>query len=49
MDRFIQDQNVRRYRQLLERVTDEIQRQMLLNLLASEEAKHAGRWLPKER
>ena len=49
MDRFIHDQNIQRYRKLLERVTDETQRLMLLNLLADQEAELAGRRLPKER
>jgi hypothetical protein len=36
---FVQRQNIQRYRDLLTRATDESQRQMLLQLLAEEEAK----------
>ena len=38
----IHDQNIDRYRKLLARVTDESQRQVLLTLLAEEEAKQQG-------
>jgi len=38
----IHDQNVDGYRKLLARVTDESQRQVLLTLLAEEEAKQQG-------
>jgi hypothetical protein len=37
MDRFIRAQNVARYRRLLERVTEESDRQTILNLLAEEQ------------
>jgi hypothetical protein len=36
MERFIRCQNVERYRRLLERVTEEPDRQTILNLLAEE-------------
>jgi hypothetical protein len=39
MDRFIRCQNVERYRRLLERVTEESDRQTILNLLAEEQRK----------
>jgi len=42
MDRFIRCQNVERYRRLFERVTQESDRQKILNLLA-EEQKRRGR------
>jgi hypothetical protein len=48
-EQFIHDQNLLRYRKLLERVIDESQRQVLLNLLSDEVAKQAGGRLPKER
>ena len=38
-EQFIQDQNILRYRNLLVRVSDESQRQVLLSLLADEETK----------
>lgn len=39
MDRFIRAENVRRYRKLLERVTDEEHRKHIKRLLAEEEQK----------
>ena len=36
MDRFIRCQNIKRYRRLLERVTEELDRQTIRNLLAEE-------------
>jgi hypothetical protein len=39
MERFVRSQNVERYRRLLERVTDEIDRQQVINLLAEERQK----------
>jgi hypothetical protein len=36
MDRFIRCQNVKRYRRLLERVTEELDRRTIRNLLAEE-------------
>jgi hypothetical protein len=39
MDRFIRCQNVERYRRLLERVTEESARQIIVNLLAEEQQK----------
>jgi hypothetical protein len=39
MDQFIRAQNVARYRRLLERVTEESDRQRILNLLAEEQQK----------
>jgi hypothetical protein len=39
MDRFIRRQYVERYRRLLERVTEESDRQKILNLLAEERQK----------
>ena len=36
MDQFVRSQNVARYRRLLERVTDETDRQQIINLLAEE-------------
>jgi hypothetical protein len=39
MDRFVRSQNVERYRRLLERVTDESDRQQIVKLLAEERTK----------
>jgi hypothetical protein len=39
MQRFIHDENIRRFKQLLERTTDEVERQRILRLLAEEDAK----------
>ena len=39
MDKFIRSQNVERYRRLLERVTEESDRQRITNLLAEERQK----------
>jgi hypothetical protein len=39
MGEFIRSQNVKRYRRLLERVTDESDRQQIINLLAEERQK----------
>jgi hypothetical protein len=39
MDKFIRSQNVKRYRRLLERVTDESDRQQIFYLLAEEQQK----------
>jgi hypothetical protein len=39
MDKFIRSQNVERYRRLLERVTEESDRQLIINLLAEEQQK----------
>jgi hypothetical protein len=39
MGEFIRSQNVKRYRRLLERVTDESDRQHIINLLAEERQK----------
>ena len=39
MDQFVRSQNVARYRRLLERVTDELYRQHIINLLAEERQK----------
>jgi hypothetical protein len=39
MDQFVRSQNVERYRRLLERVTDEPDRQQIINLLAEERQK----------
>ena len=39
MDRFIRCQNVERYRRLLERVTQESDRQIIIKLLAEEQRK----------
>jgi hypothetical protein len=36
---FIRSQNVERYRRLLERVTEESDRQLIINLLAEEQQK----------
>jgi hypothetical protein len=46
MDQFIRTQNVARYRGLLERVTEESDRQTVFNLLAAEQQKQkdAGEW-----
>jgi hypothetical protein len=40
--RFVHDENIRHYKQLLERMTDAAERQRILNLLAEEEAKLPG-------
>ena len=42
MDQFVGSQNVERYRSLLEHVTDESNRQQIINLLAEEKQKDAG-------
>jgi hypothetical protein len=39
MDRFVRSQNVEHYRRLLEGVTDESNRQQIINLLAEERQK----------
>jgi hypothetical protein len=39
MDKFIRSQNVERYRRLLERVTEDSDRQQVINLLAEEQQK----------
>jgi hypothetical protein len=39
MDQFIRAQNVARYHRLLERVTEESDRQTIINLLAEEQQK----------
>jgi len=39
MDEFIQRANIKNYRQLLERTTDEAERARILRLLAEEETK----------
>ena len=39
MDEFVRSQNVERYRRLLERVSDESDRQQIINLLAEEQRK----------
>jgi hypothetical protein len=39
MDQFVRSQNVERYRRLLERVTDESDRQLIITLLAEERQK----------
>ena len=39
MGEFIRSQNVERYRRLLERVSDESDRQQIINLLAEERQK----------
>ena len=39
MDKFIRSQNVKSYRRLLERVTDELERQLIFYLLAEEQQK----------
>jgi hypothetical protein len=39
MDRFIRRENVERYRRLLERVTEELDRQKIFDLLAEEQQK----------
>jgi hypothetical protein len=39
MDRFIRRQNVALYRRLLERVTEESERQKIINLLTQEQQK----------
>ena len=44
VDRFIRAQNVRRYRSLLGRTTEEADREKLLSLLAEEEQKQKRRW-----
>ena len=39
MDQFVRSQNIERYRRLLERVTEESDRQTIINLLAEEQQK----------
>ena len=48
MDRTVAHLNVEHYRRLLEKETDEARRQMLMRLLAEEEAKLADN-APRER
>ena len=48
MDRTVAHLNVEHYRRLLEKETDEARRQMLMRLLAEEEAKIADN-APRER
>lgn len=48
MDKTVAQLNIQHYRRLLERETDEQRRQMLLRLLAEEEAKVANN-APNER
>jgi hypothetical protein len=48
-EQFTHDQNIRRLRALLWRVTDESERLVLLELLADEEAKQMDRRLPDRR
>lgn len=48
-EQFIHDQNVHRYRKLLWRVSDEGLRQVLMELLADEEAKQTDRRLADRR
>jgi hypothetical protein len=43
MDQFVRSQNVERYRRLLERVTDEPDREQIINLLAEERKKQKKR------
>jgi hypothetical protein len=49
MDRFIRSENIQRYRKLLERATDESQRQQLLKLLSEEAMKSPRVESPQER
>ncbi len=42
MGEFVRSQNVKRYSRLLERVTDESDRQQIINLLAEERQKQKG-------
>ena len=48
MDRTVAHLNIEHYRRLLEKETDEARRQMLMRLLAEEEAKIADN-APRER
>lgn len=48
MDRTVAHLNIEHYRRLLEKETDESRRQLLMRLLAEEEAKLAGN-APRER
>lgn len=41
--RFVRQANIRHYEKLLERITDEAERQRILKLLAEEKAKESGR------
>ena len=49
MDRTVANLNVQHFRHLLERETDETKRQMLVRLLAAEEAKLNALTKPSER
>lgn len=40
MERYVHEENIRRYRKLLEHETDETKRDRIRRLLAEEEAKH---------
>ncbi len=42
MDQFVRSQNVKRYCRLLERATEESDRQQILDLLANEQQKQKG-------
>jgi len=46
---FIQRENIHRYQELLGRVTDENQRQLLLKLLSEEKTKRSNDHPPKDR
>jgi hypothetical protein len=39
MDQFVRSQNIMRYRRLLERVTEELDRQTIFKLIAEEQQK----------
>jgi hypothetical protein len=39
MDKFVKQENIRHYRRMLERATDEAERQRIMQLLADEEAR----------
>jgi hypothetical protein len=48
-EQFIHDQNIHRYRMLLWRVTDEVERLVLLDLLDAEEAKQLNKLPPRDK
>ena len=48
-EQFIHDQNIHRYRMLLWRVTDEVERLVLLDLLDAEEAKELNKLRPRDK
>ena len=49
MQHFIHRENIKHFQKLLERTTDEAERQRIMTLLAEEEAKLAPEGVPEKR